>query len=163
LEFAQPSDNSREKGSGPPAGGDAVVLKDVNYPGGECDLMFSKENGIGFYSRRIGGGASGVVLSTSRTACKSTGTSFNFQTNAVANTMQTSLNLTFGSGITVKNTSGATVSVSGTGLTTTKTVKGSTGANCTITFTAGVMTATTCPRTQALESKHSLCANDRRL
>lgn len=130
---------------GPPAGGDGIVLKDVNYPGGECDLIFSKENAIGFYSRGIGGGANGVVLSTTRTACKSTGIGYNFQTNATANSAQTSLNLTSGSGITVKNTSGATVSVSGAGLTTTKTVKGSTGVDCTMTFTAGVMTATTCP------------------
>jgi hypothetical protein len=130
---------------GPPAGGDGIVLKDVNYPGGECDLTFAKEGALGFYSRGVGGAANGVVLSTTRTACKSTGISFNFQTNAIANAGQTSLNLISGSGITVKNTSAGTVSVSGAGLTTTKTVKGSTGANCTMTFTAGVMTATTCP------------------
>jgi hypothetical protein len=71
--------------------------------------------------------------------------SFNFQTNAIANAAQTNLDLTSGSGITVKNTAGGTVSVSGAGVTTTKIVKGSTGADCSMTFTAGIMTATTCP------------------
>lgn len=59
-------------GVGPGVAG-AAVLHDANYPGAACDLLSSSEAGIGFYTRGIGGGANGNVVSTARTACTTTG------------------------------------------------------------------------------------------
>lgn len=56
------------------AGGTTTnILTDANYPGGACTLLQSSEAGISLYSRGIGGGANGNVLSTARTACTTTG------------------------------------------------------------------------------------------
>jgi hypothetical protein len=49
------------------------ILTDANYPSGACAISDPSDLSIGFYSRGVGGGANGVVLSTSRTACTTTG------------------------------------------------------------------------------------------
>ena len=53
--------------------GTATILIDSGYPSGPCTLLAATEGGLSFYSRGVGGGGYGVVLSTARTACNSTG------------------------------------------------------------------------------------------
>jgi hypothetical protein len=73
------------------AAANAVTLFDFNYPTGPCTLLASNEGSIGFYTRGIGGGGNGSVVSTARTGCVGTppagmastltGNTFGFITN----------------------------------------------------------------------------------
>jgi len=122
------------------AGGTTTnILTDANYPGGACTLVAATEGEVSLYARGTGGGASGVVISTNRTACIAAGlyaglftgtntfTGPNYMASLYSNPTGTALNST--SVFSGTYTSGGSIS-------------GSTGQTCTLSSFNNSSTAT---------------------